>query len=98
MSGTNNDLAYISATEVARLIKKGQITSVEVTQLAIDRANATQETLNAFITICEDQAIDAARSSDSAVSNGEKDVVNELIQFSPYFRGESFHAFDKIWA
>ena len=72
MSGTNNDLAYISATEVARLIKKGEITSVEVTQLAIDRANATQETLNAFITICEDQAIDAARSSDSAVSNGEK--------------------------
>ncbi|HAE33894.1 MAG TPA: glutamyl-tRNA amidotransferase, partial [Dehalococcoidia bacterium] len=72
MSGTNNDLAYISATEVARLIKKGEITSVEVTQLAIDRANATQGTLNAFITICEDQAIDAARSSDSAVSNGEK--------------------------
>ena len=72
MSGTNEDLAYISATEVARLIKKGEITSVEVTQLAIDRANATQGTLNAFITICEDQAIDAARSSDSAVSNGEK--------------------------
>ena len=72
MSGTNNNLAYISATEVARLIKKGEITSVEVTQLAIDRANATQGTLNAFITICEDQAIDAARSSDSAVSNGEK--------------------------
>ena len=72
MSGTNNDLAYISATEVARLIKKGEITSVEVTQLAIDRANATQGTLTAFITICEDQAIYAARSSDSAVSNGEK--------------------------
>ncbi len=72
MSGTNVDMAYISATEVAHLIKNGELTSVEVTQLAIDRANATQGTLNAFITICEDQAIAAARSSDSDISNGKE--------------------------
>ncbi|SVA32406.1 uncharacterized protein METZ01_LOCUS85260 [marine metagenome] len=72
MSDTSVDLAYVSASEVARLIKKGELTSVEVTQLAIDRANATQGTLNAFITICEDQAIEAARSSDLAVSNGKE--------------------------
>ena len=72
MSDTNEDLAYISATEVARLIKQGELTSMEVTQQAIDRANATQGTLNAFITICDDQAINAARSSDSAVSNGKE--------------------------
>ena len=32
MSGTNEDLAYISATEVARLIKKGEFTNNRKTE------------------------------------------------------------------
>lgn len=63
-----NKQAYLSAGDVAQMIKNGDTTSLEITELALSRARDSQNTLNAFITICEEQAIRDAQNSDKLVS------------------------------
>ncbi|MED5428296.1 MAG: amidase, partial [Chloroflexota bacterium] len=58
-------LAFLPALEISNAIAKKEISSQEVVLAALDRAERTQETLNAFITICRDKALEKAIKADS---------------------------------
>jgi len=62
------NLAFIPALELSKAIARKEISSEEVTLAALDRAELTQDSLNAFITICRDQAVEDAVKADSEVS------------------------------
>lgn len=64
------ELAYTSAADLAALIRQKKLSAVEVTRATLERAQASQSILNAFITICADQAMDAAKAADSALMSG----------------------------
>ena len=64
------DLAYTSAYELASLIRQKRLSAVEVTRATLARAEASQPVLNAFITICADQAMEAAKAADAATMRG----------------------------
>lgn len=70
MSAT--EIAYRSASELARQIKEKQISPVEVTRAILARAERAQPVLNAFITICADEAMAAARTAEAAVMRGDE--------------------------
>ena len=66
-------LAYLPAIELAKRIRSRRLSSVELTETLLARIEASQSSLNAFITICRDGALTAARDADAAIALG-KDV------------------------
>ncbi|MDB5581872.1 MAG: hypothetical protein JWR80_7048 [Bradyrhizobium sp.] len=66
-------LAYLPAIELAKRIRSRRLSSVELTETLLARIEASQSSLNAFITICRDGALTAAREADAAIALG-KDV------------------------
>ncbi len=62
------DLAFASAAEQARLVRSGKATSVELVQLSLDRIAELDPTLNSFVTVDGERALEAARAADAANS------------------------------
>jgi aspartyl-tRNA(Asn)/glutamyl-tRNA(Gln) amidotransferase subunit A len=85
---TDRKAAYLSAIELAARLRAREISAVEITTEALARIEASQPTLNAFMTICRDQAIAAAHEVDARLARGEdvgplhgvpvsvKDIIN----------------------
>ena len=63
------DLIYSDATELAELIRARKVSSVEVVQAHLDRIQAVNPKLNAIVTLVDD-ALDAAKAADEALSAG----------------------------
>jgi aspartyl-tRNA(Asn)/glutamyl-tRNA(Gln) amidotransferase subunit A len=80
--------ALRSAGELAASLRDGSTTAVALVEEALGRIDRTQATLNAFVTVCRDDALAAAREADAARKRGEtqgplagipvsvKDIVN----------------------
>jgi aspartyl-tRNA(Asn)/glutamyl-tRNA(Gln) amidotransferase subunit A len=60
----------MSAMEMRRRIAKREISPVELTRRALDKAQATQDSLNAFFVLLPDEAMAAARCAEDAVMKG----------------------------
>jgi aspartyl-tRNA(Asn)/glutamyl-tRNA(Gln) amidotransferase subunit A len=63
----SSDLTYLSAADLARLIRTRVISPVELVEQVLNRIEALQPTLNAFITIVADRARADARRAEDAV-------------------------------
>jgi aspartyl-tRNA(Asn)/glutamyl-tRNA(Gln) amidotransferase subunit A len=59
-----------SLKEAAAVIREGRVTSLEMTKAAIARARAAQPTINAFIEIEEEAALEAASLADRMLAEG----------------------------
>jgi aspartyl-tRNA(Asn)/glutamyl-tRNA(Gln) amidotransferase subunit A len=70
MSIHSNTLA-----ELAAGLRNKEFSSVELTKLYLDRIEASQSTLNAFITITRDNALAAANEADRALAAGRGGVL-----------------------
>ena len=65
-----SEIAFLSASELAELIRKKKISSVELTQLYIDRIERLDTGINAVVVRDFDGALKAARAADEALANG----------------------------
>jgi aspartyl-tRNA(Asn)/glutamyl-tRNA(Gln) amidotransferase subunit A len=65
------DLWQLSADTLRGKIARKEVSPVEVTQAVLDRAERLQPKLNAFITLCRDEALAAAARAEAAVMAGE---------------------------
>lgn len=61
----------LSAANLARQIRDGNISPVTAVDALLDRINARNDRTNAFITITEARARDAAEEAERAIENGE---------------------------
>jgi len=59
------------AHELAGLIASKAVSPVELTKVVLERIDRLQPTLNAFITVCHDAALAAARRAEQAVMDGK---------------------------
>jgi aspartyl-tRNA(Asn)/glutamyl-tRNA(Gln) amidotransferase subunit A len=66
----SSDIDGMTATELARRIARRELSPVEVTRRALEKAEATQASLNAFALLMPDQAMAAARGAEAAVMRG----------------------------
>jgi aspartyl-tRNA(Asn)/glutamyl-tRNA(Gln) amidotransferase subunit A len=64
-------LAFASAAELAELVARKGISPVELVEDALDRIERSQPTLNAFITVCAEEACAAAWEAEAAVMLGD---------------------------
>jgi len=66
-----DDLWRLDATELARLIRLGQVSSREATQSCLMRLHAVNPKINAVVRILEEEALVAATAADEAQARGE---------------------------
>ncbi|GAB4439067.1 MAG: Asp-tRNA(Asn)/Glu-tRNA(Gln) amidotransferase subunit GatA [bacterium] len=69
------DIKNLSVTECSELIQKGETTSTELTELFLKEAKKLNERINAFITICEEEAFLSAKRADEQIKKGAKGVL-----------------------
>ena len=60
-----------TVAELSVALASGDISSVELTQAYLNRIAELNTELNAFITVCDESALDQARAADAARANGE---------------------------
>jgi amidase len=59
------ELAFLSAVEQARLVRAGEVSSAELVQVSLDRIERLDPTLNSFVTVRAEEALEAAKLVDS---------------------------------
>lgn len=66
----SDELIYLSASQLSRLIKKKEISPVEVIEAHLSRIDALEPKLNSFITMLPDRAIAEARQAEKEIQAG----------------------------
>ena len=66
-----SDLLSSTISELAPRIRSGEVSPVELTEAALARAESMQQTLNTFITLLPEQAMNQAREEEAAIGRGE---------------------------
>ncbi len=66
----SEELAYYSVAELSVLIKNRDISSVELTQIYLERLKEYDKKLNCVVTLTEELAMKQAERADSELSNG----------------------------
>ena len=74
-----NELLKKSALELADMLAAGQITSVELTQACLDRIDAIEDRVNAFITVDREGALATAADVDARRAAGQIDLKGYII-------------------
>src|SRR5215813_13051122 len=68
---STSGLAYASAWEIARAIRKGDVSSVEVTGNLLRRIDELNPAVNAIVVDLRERALERARQADEALARGE---------------------------
>src|SRR4051812_33439033 len=66
------DLVYRTATELVALIRKREVSPVELTDAVLERADTLQPRLHAFMTLDPDGARAAARQAEAQVTSRQE--------------------------
>ena len=66
-----SDLAYTSATEQARMVRDGEISPVELTEMYLTRIEKIDPEINSFVTVTPDLALEQAKVAEAAVAAGD---------------------------
>jgi len=60
-----------TVAELSAALAAGEVSSVELTQAYLDRIAQFNESLNAYITVCDESALQQAKAADAARANGD---------------------------
>ena len=75
-----------SIAELARLLRRRELSSVELAQQCLERAESLQQQLNCFITLTPELALEQARTADLRLARGEGTVLTGIpIAFKDIF-------------
>ncbi|TFG24197.1 MAG: amidase, partial [Promethearchaeota archaeon] len=66
------DICFMSAWDMAEKIRTQELTSVEITEVIIERIEKINPIINAYCTTSFDLARETAKKADNAVKKGEK--------------------------
>ncbi|MEM6784403.1 MAG: amidase [Bacteroidota bacterium] len=69
---SDEDLAFASVHRLMALLRGGYVSSVELTQLALDRLKRLDPELLAVVTLTEERALEQARRADAELAAGER--------------------------
>ena len=63
-------IACLSISELSQLIREKQLSPVEVTEVYLDRIDRLNSRYNAYITVCQEEALLAAKEAEKAIALG----------------------------
>jgi aspartyl-tRNA(Asn)/glutamyl-tRNA(Gln) amidotransferase subunit A len=64
------DIPLLTAAALGELIRNKEISPVEATAAYLDRIEAIDGRLHSYITVCRDDALQAARAAEQAIAQG----------------------------
>lgn len=64
------DIPFLSMAELSELVRKREVSPVEVTESYLDRIDDLDFKFNSYITVCRDEALQAAREAEQAIAQG----------------------------
>ena len=67
----NAEIPFLSAAALGELIHKKEISPVEAVTAYLDRIAAVDGKLHSYITVCRDEALQAAREAEQAIMRGD---------------------------
>jgi len=67
---TSEEIAFLTVEELSQLIRNGDLTSVELTQIYLDRLRKYGDTLHCVVTITENLALEQAERADREIAQG----------------------------
>ena len=70
MSMSDTQLHYLTIHQAGELIRKGELSPVELTRACLDRIQATDDRLHSFILLLADDALAQARTAEAEVLQG----------------------------
>jgi len=73
-------LAFLPALEQARLVRGGEVTSVELVELYVERIERLNPELNAFVTLRAEEALEEARSPRPGPFSGVPLPIKDLTE------------------
>jgi aspartyl-tRNA(Asn)/glutamyl-tRNA(Gln) amidotransferase subunit A len=68
---SDTDFAHLSAAEIASLVASGAASAVEIAQAHLDRIDAVDDRIRAYLHVDAEGALEAARAVDKQRANGE---------------------------
>ena len=66
-----NDVAFLEAGALARLVREKKLSPVELVGIYLDRIDRFDHRLRAYITVCREEALETARRAEASVMRGE---------------------------
>ena len=70
MAGAATDLCYLTISEAAELLRRRELSPVELTRAHLDRIDAVDGRLDSYVTVLRDEAMGAARAAEREIANG----------------------------
>ena len=64
------DLCFLSATELSRLIQSKEVSPLEATEAYLDRIDDLDFKFNSYLTVCREDALQAARQAEKEIARG----------------------------
>ena len=64
------DIPFLSATELAIRIEGKEVSPVEAVEAYLDRIDQVDGKLNSYVTVCREEALQAAREAERAIAGG----------------------------
>lgn len=68
----NQDICWMSADELVRLIRTKRLSPVEVVKSVLDRIETVNPKINAYVTVSADSTLAEAKAAEDAVMKGDK--------------------------
>lgn len=68
-------LYHTTILESADLLRRGQVSSVDLTEAYLERIKQVEGVINAYVTVVEEQAMDDARRADERIAHGEANLL-----------------------
>jgi amidase len=75
-----DELAFLPALEQARLVREGAVSSVELVETYLRRIERLDPALNAYVTVCSEEALAAARSPRPGPFSGVPLPIKDLTE------------------
>ncbi len=75
MTGRNDEITFLSISELIEKFDQKELSSVEATRNQLDRITAYDEALNAYITVLAERALEQAAAADVARARGERGAL-----------------------
>ena len=73
-----DNITEMSILELNNLLKNRECTSKEITEIFLNRIEKLQPEINAYITVCKDDAIKQAEEADKRLSSGNADILTGI--------------------
>ena len=67
----DEELAFASIAYQGQLLRRGELSPVELTQLYLDRIDTYDEQLNAYLTVTAERALASAHAAEAAIQGGD---------------------------